>query len=72
MFDFENVIQQIELIDPRTICVAGKQRSGRCEVLELVLPEKLTVALCNEGLVKSSDLKMRSGGFTVAPVFQVK
>lgn len=72
MFDFENVIQHIELMDPRTICVAGKHKSGRCEILELYLSEKLTVASCNEGLVKNSDLKMRSGGFTIAPIFQVK
>jgi hypothetical protein len=72
MFDFENVIHQIELIDPRTVCVAGKQKSGKDEILELSLPEKLTVSPSHEGLVKNSDLQMRSGGFTIAPVIQVK
>jgi hypothetical protein len=72
MFDFENVIQQIELTDPSTICVVGKHKSGKHEILELSLPEKMTVAPSHEGLVKNSDLKMRSGGFTIAPVVQVK
>jgi hypothetical protein len=72
MFDFESTIQQIELTDPNTICVVGKHKSGRYEILELSLPEKLTVAPSHEGLVKNSDLKMKSGGFTVAPVVQVK
>ncbi|XP_021915907.1 WD repeat-containing protein 73-like isoform X3 [Zootermopsis nevadensis] len=72
MFDFENIIQQIELSDPSTICVVGKHKSGKHEVLELSLPEKLTVAPSHEGLVKNSDLKLKSGGFTVAPVVQMK
>ncbi|XP_023708078.1 WD repeat-containing protein 73 isoform X3 [Cryptotermes secundus] len=72
MFDFENVIHQIELTDPRTICVVGKHKSGRDEILELSLPEKLTVAPSHEGLVKNSDLRMKSGGFTIAPVIQMK
>jgi hypothetical protein len=72
MFDFENVIHQIELTDPRTIGVVGKHKSGRDEILELSLPEKLTVAASHEGLVKNSDLRVKSGGFTIAPVVQVK
>ncbi|XP_069673854.1 WD repeat-containing protein 73-like [Periplaneta americana] len=72
MFDFENVIHQIELTDWKTICVAGKHKSGKYEILELSLPEKLTVAASHEGLVKNCDLKMRSGGFTSAPVAQVR
>jgi hypothetical protein len=72
MFDFENVIHQIELTDPRTICVVGKHKSGKDEILELSLPEKLTVSPSNEGLFKNSDLRMKSGGFTIAPVVQVK
>jgi hypothetical protein len=72
MFDFENVIQQIELTDPSSICVMGKHKSGKHEILELSLPEKLTVAATHEGLVKNSDLKLKSGGLTIAPVVQVK
>ena len=71
MFNVENLIKQIELSDSRSICVVGEHKSGKHEVLELSLPDKITAAAGQEGLNKSSDLKMRSGGFISAPVVQV-
>lgn len=72
MFVVENVIRQIELSDMRSMCVVGEHKSGKHEILELSLPDKITVESCQEGLVKNSDLKMRSGGYTLAPVTQMK
>ena len=71
MFDVENVIKHVELSDPKSICIVGEQKSGKHEILELSLPDKITVAPSQEGLVKNSDLKMRSGCYATAPVMQV-
>ncbi|KAJ9593747.1 hypothetical protein L9F63_014720 [Diploptera punctata] len=67
MFDVEQVVRQVELSDERTMCVVGIH-----EILELSLPDKITVAPCQEGLVKNSDLKLRSGGYTTSPITQMR
>ncbi|PSN42420.1 hypothetical protein C0J52_11735 [Blattella germanica] len=53
MFDVENVIKHIELSDPKSICIVGEQKSGKHEILELSLPDKITVAPSQEGLMKT-------------------
>ncbi|XP_067009099.1 WD repeat-containing protein 73 [Anabrus simplex] len=72
MFDFENTPLHLQLSDAKSICVASRDSSGRNDILELSLPEKLTVPPEQEGLVKSCDFKMKCGGYTKSPLFQME
>ncbi|XP_071441140.1 WD repeat-containing protein 73-like [Hetaerina americana] len=67
MFDFDSPLTHVDFSEIDHICVAGKIRGDRQEIQEFSLPEKSTTSA-----FESSDLKMKTGGFTTKPLFQMK
>ncbi|XP_046409181.1 WD repeat-containing protein 73-like [Ischnura elegans] len=67
MFDFDSPVTHVDFSENDQICIAGKIRGDRQEVQELSLPEKNS-----SSAFESHDLKMKTGGFSTKPIFQMK
>ncbi|XP_049800572.1 WD repeat-containing protein 73-like isoform X1 [Schistocerca nitens] len=71
MFKFETPKYRLFLSGEKRICVFGKDRRGNDEVMELMLPKSLT-ELPDQARLEKNDLKQISGGFTSAPLVDMR
>nr|CAD7200880.1 unnamed protein product [Timema douglasi] len=72
MFGFENTVHHIEPSCHDRICVAQRHKPDKYEILELSLPEKLLTESHQDCLMKSSDFKVKNGGFIDFKIVQMK
>ncbi|XP_076980408.1 integrator complex assembly factor WDR73 [Tamandua tetradactyla] len=70
-FDLSGATRVLEWIGDEGVFVAGYERLKKNEVLHLILPLRLSVKE-NQGLFPERDFKVRHGGFSDGPIFDLK
>ncbi|XP_045680802.1 WD repeat-containing protein 73 [Phyllostomus hastatus] len=70
-FDLSGATRVLEWIGDKGVLVAGYERLKKNEILHLTLPLRLSVKE-NQGLFPERDFKVRHGGFSDRPVFDLK
>ncbi|XP_008057712.1 WD repeat-containing protein 73 [Carlito syrichta] len=70
-FDLSGATRVLEWIDDKGVFVAGYEGLKKNEILHLILPLRLYVNE-NQGLFPERDFKVRHGGFSDRPVFDLK
>nr|XP_026244040.1 WD repeat-containing protein 73 [Urocitellus parryii] len=70
-FDLSGATRVLEWIGDKGVFVAGYESLKKNEILHLILPLRLSVKE-NQGLFPERDFKLRHGGFSDGPVFDLK
>lgn len=70
-FDLSEATRVLEWIGDKGVFVAGYESRKKNEILHLTLPFRLSVKE-NQGLFPERDFKVRHGGFSDRPVFDLK
>ncbi|XP_048838948.1 WD repeat-containing protein 73 [Brienomyrus brachyistius] len=71
VFELQDPTQVIEWTSDKSICVAGYKGTQSHEILELLLPQKLSTK-DNQGLCPERDFKVHHGGFSEEPISCLK
>ncbi|KAL4630907.1 WD repeat-containing protein 73 [Arapaima gigas] len=67
VFELQEPTRVIEWTSDKSVCVAGYRAAKKHDILELLLPQKLS-AKDNRGLCPERDFKVQHGGFSQEPV----
>ncbi|XP_077197263.1 integrator complex assembly factor WDR73 [Paroedura picta] len=71
VFELHEPTRVIEWTGEKRICIAGYGDRRRNEILQLLLPPRLS-AKENQGLCPERDFKVECGGFSDRPIFNLK